>query len=177
MKISKCKEENITFTEMSNEDIELLKAWAAKPHVRRWWIDGWSEEAFQDTAYGKNEPFIHGSTMICIDDVPIGLSQIYFSSSSPETVLSCGECGLRFFIGDTKYLKQKLGRLIIGKLVEGIFRATKIERIVCEPQADNWPAIISLKRAKFRDHGRVRRANLSLVRLSLPRNFVEKKFK
>ena len=76
-----------------------------------------------------------------------------------------------------KYLKQKLGRVIIGKLVEGIFRATKIERIVCEPQADNWPAIISLKRAKFRDHGRVRRANLSLVRLSLPRNLVEKKLK
>ena len=177
MKISECKEKNITFSGMSNEYIELVKAWVAKPHVRRWWIDGWSEEAFQDTAYGKNELFIYGSMMICIDDVPIGLSQIYFSSPSSETSLSCGECGLRFFIGDTKYLKKKLGRVIIGKLVEGIFRATKIERIVCEPQADNWPAIISLKRAKFRDHGRVRRANLSLVRLSLPRNLVEKKLK
>lgn len=177
MKISGCKEGNIAFAEMSNDDIERVKAWLAKPHVGRWWTDSWSKEIFQDTAHGKNESFIHGSTIICIDDVPIGLSQMYFSSSSPETRLSCGECGLRFFIGDTEYLKQKLGRVIISKLVEGIFRATKIERIVCEPQADNWPAIISLKRAKFRDHGRVRRANLSLVRLSLPRNLVEKKLK
>ena len=177
MKISGCKEGNIAFAEMSNEDIELVKAWLAKPHVGRWWTDSWSKEIFQDTVHGKNESFIHGSTIICIDDVPIGLSQMYFSSSSPETRLSCGECGLRFFIGDTEYLQQKLGRVIISKLVEGIFRATKIERIVCEPQADNWPAIISLKRAKFRDHGRVRRANFSLVRLSLPRNLVEKKLK
>ena len=177
MKISGCKEGNITFAEMSNEYIELVKAWVAKPHVCRWWTDSWSEEIFQDTLYKKNESFIHGSMIICIDDVPIGLSQLYFSSSSPETSLSCDECGLRFFIGDAKYLKQKLGRVIISKLVKGIFRATKIERIVCEPQADNWPAIISLKRAKFRDHGRVRRANLSLVRLSLPRNLVEKKLK
>ena len=177
MKISRCKEENITFTEMTNEYIELVEAWVVKPHIRRWWIDGWSEEAFQDTAYGKNESFIRGSMMICIDNVPIGISQMYFRTPSLETILSCGECGLRFFIGDTKYLKQKLGRVIIGKLVEGIFHAIKVERIVCEPQADNWPAIISLKRAKFRDHGRVRRANLSLVRLSLPRNLVEKKLK
>ena len=52
---------------------------------------------------------------------------MYFSTPSPETNLSCGECELRFFIGDTAYLKQTLGRVIIGKLVEGIFRATKIE--------------------------------------------------
>ena len=177
MKISGSKERNITFAEMSNEYIELVKVWLAKPHVCRWWTDSWSKEIFQDTSYEKNESFIHGSTIICVDDVPIGLSQIYFSSFSSETSLSCDECGLRFFIGDSEYLKQKLGRVIISKLVEGIFRATKIERIVCEPQADNWPAIISLKRAKFRDHGRVRRANRSLVRLSLPRNLVEKKLK
>ena len=133
MKISGCKEGNIAFAEMSNEDIELVKAWLAKPHVGRWWTDSWSEEIFQDTLYKKNESFIHGSTIIYMDDVPIGLSQMYFSSSSPETRLSCGECGVRFFIGDTEYLKHKLGRVIISKLVEGIFRATKIERIVCEP--------------------------------------------
>tara|TARA_B100000674_G_scaffold284204_1_gene235138 strand:+ start:286 stop:819 length:534 start_codon:yes stop_codon:yes gene_type:complete len=177
MMMSECRAENITFAEMSNEYIELVKAWVAKPHVRRWWIDSWSEEIFQDTAYEKNESFINGSMIIYINDVPVGLSQMYFSSASPETRLICGECGLRFFIGDIEYLKQKLGGVIIGKLVEGIFRATKIERIVCEPQADNWPAIISLKRAKFRDHGRVRRANFSLIRLSLPRNLVEKKLK
>ena len=171
------RERDIAFAEMSNEYKELVKAWVAKPHVRRWWIDSWSKEIFEDTACEKNEPFIHGSMIICMDDVPIGLFQMYFSSPSPETSISCGECGLRFFIGDTEYLKQKLGGVIIGQLVEGIFCATKIERIVCEPQADNWPAIISLKRAKFRDHGRVRRANLSLVRLSLPRNLVEKKLK
>ena len=171
------RERDIAFAEMSNEYKELVKAWLAKPHVCRWWTDSWSKEIFRDTSLAKNVPYIHGSTIICVNDVPIGLSQIYFSSSSPETSLSFGECGLRFFIGDTEYLKQKLGRVIISKLVEGIFCATKIVRIVCEPQADNWPAIISLKRAKFRDHGRVRRANLSLVRLSLPRNLVEKKLK
>ena len=102
---------------MSNEYIELVKAWVAKPHVCRWWTDSWSEEIFQDTSYKKNESFIHGSMITCIDDVPIGLSQLYFSSSSPETRLSCGECGLRFFIGDTEYLKQKLGRVIILSLI------------------------------------------------------------
>ena len=70
MKISGCKEGNIAFAEMSNEDIELVKAWLAKPHVGRWWTDSWSKEIFQDTAHGKNESFIDGSTIICIDDVP-----------------------------------------------------------------------------------------------------------
>lgn len=137
MKISECKEGNINFAEISNEYIEVVKASVAKPHVCRWWIDSEFEEIFQDTTYKKNELFIHGSTIICIDNVTTGLSQMYFSASSSETILSCGECGLRFFIGDTDYLKQKLGTVIIGKLVEGIFCATKIERIVCEPQADN----------------------------------------
>ncbi len=98
MKISGCKERNITFTEMSNEDIELVKARVAKPHVCRWWTDSWSKEIFQDTSYEKNESFIHGSTIICVDDVPIGLSQMYFSLSSSETSLSCDECGLRFLL-------------------------------------------------------------------------------
>ena len=100
---------------------------------------------------------------------------MYFSAPSLETNLSCGECELRFFIGDTAYLKQTLGRVIIGKLVEGILRATKIEQIVFELQAINWPAIISFKRAGFRHHGRLQRANLSLVCLSFPRDLVEKK--
>lgn len=115
--------------------------------------------------------------IISIDDVLIGLSQMYFSTPSSETNLSCGECELRFFIADTAYLKRKLGRVIIGKLVEGIFRATKIEQIVFELRAINWPAIISFKRAGLRGHGRLRRANLSLVCLSFPRDLVEKKLK
>lgn len=177
MNISECKEGKITFAEISNEYIGVIKACLAKPHVCRWCIASWSGETFQDTAYEKNGSFIHGSTIICIDDLLVGLSQMYFSTPSPETNLSCGECELRFSIGDTEYLKQKLGRVIIGKLVEGIFRATKIEWIVFELQADNWPAIISFKRAGFRNHGRVRRANLSLVCLSFPRDLVEKKLK
>ena len=118
---------------MSNEYIELVKAWVAKLHVCRWWTDSWSKEIFQDTSYETNESFIHGSTIICIDDVPLGLFQMYFSRPSHETNLSFGECELRFFIGDPEYLKQKLRRFIISKLVEGMFRATKIERIVYEP--------------------------------------------
>ena len=133
MKISECKEGNKTFAEMRNEYIQVVKASVAKTHVCRFWIDSWSEEIFQDTAHEINESSIHGSTIICIDDVPLGLSQMYFSTPSHETNLSCGECELRFFIGDTEYLKQKLGRVIISKLVEGMIRATKIERIVCEP--------------------------------------------
>ena len=92
------RERDIAFAEMSNEYKELVKAWVAKPHVCRWWTDSWSKEIFRDTAHGKNESFIRGSTIICIDDIPIGLSQMYFSSSSPETSLKCDECGLRFLL-------------------------------------------------------------------------------
>ena len=138
--------------------------------MHRWWLDSWSDKAYQDISDIAKDLFVDSSMIIRIRDIPIGLSQVYSSSSSFETTLGFDECGIRFFIGNPVYLKQKIGRAVIKELAKEIFRRTQFERIICEPQADNWPAIITLKRAGFRDHGRVQRPNCNLVRLSLVRS-------
>ena len=170
MKPDECAHENITFFKISDKDLAPIKNWVETPHVRRWWSDSWSDRAYQDISDIAVDLFVDSSMIIRIRDIPIGLSQVYSSLSSFETVLGFDECGIRFFIGDPRYLKQKLGTAVINELVKEIFQKTQLERIICEPQADNWPAIITLKRAGFRDHGRVQRPNCNLVRLSLVRS-------
>ena len=170
MDLNECTHKNITFFKVSDKDLVPIKNWVETPHVHRWWLDSWSDKAYQDISDIAKDLFVDSSMIIRIRDIPIGLSQVYSSLSSFETVLSFDECGIRFFIGDPTYLKQKIGTAVINELVKEIFQKTQFERIICEPQADNWPAIITLKRAGFRDHGRVKRPNFNLVRLSLVRS-------
>ena len=170
MNLNECARENITFFKVSDKDLVPLKNWVETSHVRRWWSDSWSDKAYQDIRDITKDIFVDSSMIIRIRDIPIGLSQVYSSSSSFETALGFDECGIRFFIGNPAYLKQRIGRAVIIELAKEIFRRTQFERIICEPQADNWPVIITLKRAGFRDHGRVQRPNCNLVRLSLVRS-------
>ena len=169
MNLNEYTHENITFFKASDKDLAPIKNWVETPHVQRWWPDSWSDKAYRDISDIAKGIFVDNSMIIRVGDTPIGLSQVYSSLSSLETVLGFDECGIRFFIGDPAYLKQRIGRAVIKELVKEIFQRTQFERIICEPQADNWPAIITLKRAGFRDHGRVQRPNCNLVRLSLVR--------
>ena len=170
MNLNEYTHENITFFKVSDKDLALIKNWVETPHVQRWWPDSWSDKAYRDISDIAKDIFVDNSMIVRVGDTPIGLSQVYSSLSSLETVLGFDECGIRFFIGDPAYLKQRIGRAVIKELVKEIFQRTQFERIICEPQADNWPAIITLKRAGFRDHGRVQRPNCNLVRLSLVRS-------
>ena len=88
--------------------------------MHRWWPDSWSDKAYQDISDIDKDIFVDNSMIIRVGDTPIGLSQVYSSLSSFETVLSFDECGIRFFIGDPTYLKLKNGTAVINELVKEI---------------------------------------------------------
>ena len=76
---------------------------------------------------------------------------------------------------EKKFLNKNLGSAAVYAMVESLFEEQKIERIIAEPQADNWSAIISLQRARFRRRGRINRPGFNLVQLTFVRNFLIKK--
>ena len=84
------------------------------------------------------------------------------------------DSGLRYFIGEKEYLNRNLGSLAVKKAITVVFENKLTERIVSEPQADNWPAIISLQRAGFRNRGRIKRTGFNLVQLTFSRHLLPK---
>ena len=146
---------------------ELFQKWVEQPHIRRWWLDEWSEKAYDDMKSDQDLSMGNGTFLQIIEEDCIGVCQIYSNFKGENQYLSFGDCGIRFFIGETKFLNKKLGKLLISSFVGHLFEITQVQRVVCEPQADNWPAIITLKRAGFRDQGRVKRPGRNLVQLTL----------
>ena len=65
--------------------------------MQRWWPDSWSDKAYRDISDIAKDIFVDNSMIIRVGDTPIGLSQVYSSLSSLETVLGFDECGIRFF--------------------------------------------------------------------------------
>lgn len=148
-------------------ECDLFQKWVGLPHIRRWWLDEWSEKAYEDMKSEQDFAKANGTFLQIIDEDFIGVCQIYSNLNGEHKYLALDDCGIRFFIGETKLLHKKIGKVLISTLAGHLFRKTQTQRIICEPQADNWPAIITLKRAGFRDRGRVKRPGRDLVQLTL----------
>ena len=155
--------------------LDLIEKWLLAAHVRRWWFKEWTDSIFN----GFNQPgVIPGKNnivyIVTYREKEVGLVHSYPSTTGETSGPTNLHSGLRYLIGEKEYLNQNLGSLAVKKAMTVVFENKVTERIVSEPQADNWPAIISLQRAGFRNRGRIKRPGFNLVQLTFSRHLLSK---
>ena len=155
--------------------LHLIEKWLLTAHVKRWWPKEWADSIFN--GFDQSRIITEKSSIVYIikyGEKEVGLVHIYPSITGETSGQTNLEAGLRYLIGEKEYLNQNLGSLAVKKAIRVVFENKVTERIVSEPQADNWPAIISLQRAGFRNRGRIKRPGFNLVQLTFPRHLLSK---
>ena len=155
--------------------LDLIEKWLLAAHVKRWWFKEWADSIFN----GFNQSGVMPEKSNIVYIVTYRGKEVGLVHSYPSTTVKMSgpanlESGLRYLIGEKEYLNQNLGSLAVKKAIRVVFESNATERIVSEPQADNWPAIISLQRAGFRNRGRIKRPGFNLVQLTFSRHLLSK---
>ena len=156
------------------DDLRLVKKWEMEPHIKRWWRKEWSVKKNSELQVEEGICSGKKSSIIEVEGQKIGFIHVYSVTGMQRNSINPCDVGIRFFIGKKEFLNQNLGSAAVYAMVESLFEEQEIERIIAEPQADNWSAIISLQRARFRSRGRINRPGFNLVQLTFARNFLIK---
>jgi RimJ/RimL family protein N-acetyltransferase len=156
-------------------ELNLVEKWLGVVHVKRWWNKEWASDIV-NTIYRFRDDGDCNSLVyiIALADQNIGLIHVYSSLKVKPDYIDAKELSLRYLIGEKDYLNRNLGSSAIKSVIGEIFKNKEKDRIISEPQADNWPAIISLQRAGFRHRGRVKRPGFNQVQLTFPRSLLSK---
>ena len=137
-------------------DEDIIRRWLKAPHVTRWThrvfstISGALDSAPSDTE----------TTLFIVEHAgqAIGCAHVYGAAGDPRwkaiTDVTGRTRAIDFLIGESDFLNRKNGQALLRGLARQIFRDPEIDRIVACPYPDNWPAVIALKRAGFREKGR-----------------------
>ena len=155
--------------------LDLIEKWLLAAHVKRWWFKEWADSIFNEFNHSGVIPRKNSLVyIVTYGEKEVGLVHIYSSITGETGSQTNLESSLRYLIGEKEYLNQNLGSLAVKKAIRVVFENNATERIVSEPQADNWPAIISLQRAGFRNRGRIKRPGFNLVQLTFSRHLLSK---
>ena len=155
--------------------LHLIEKWLLTAHVKRWWPKEWADSIFN--GFDQSRIITEKSSIVYIikyGEKEVGLVHSYSSITGETGDHTNLDSGLRYLIGEREYLNQNLGSLAVKKAITVVFENKATERIVSEPQADNWSAIISLQRAGFRNRGRIKRPGFNLVQLTFSRHLLPK---
>ncbi|MBO6559359.1 MAG: GNAT family N-acetyltransferase [Nisaea sp.] len=150
-------------------DEGTIRRWLVAPHVARRTYRLFSDivETLEDVL---RDP-LAGLFIAELDDRPIGLVHVYKAQGDQRWAgvadVTERTRAIDFLIGATDMVNKKLGRRMLNALAAQVFRDPGIDRIVVCPHADNWPAIIALKRAGFREKGRHPDAALNAMYLTV----------
>lgn len=163
------------FRPLSARDLAMVRAWLEAPHVRRWWHAHWTDSLFEAIERGAVAPDQPDPYVVEVDGQSIGYIQAYWALRDPsgfwqgiEGVTEATR-GIDFLIGEPDHVNRKIGRAMIRAFVAKLFQDPVVDRIVADPQRDNWPANIALKRVGFRDRGRLDRPGVNAMLLTLAR--------
>jgi len=163
------------FRPLTAADLAMVRRWLAEPHVRRWWNDDWTTSLFGMVERGEPVPDCTDPFIVEHDGRPIGYIRAYWALRDPSGFwegiegVTAGTRGIDFLIGEPDMVNRKLGRAMIHAFAAKLFADPDVDRIVADPQRDNWPCNIALKRAGFRDRGRIDRPGVNALLLTLAR--------
>jgi aminoglycoside 6'-N-acetyltransferase len=138
----------ISFVPVTEEHRDLLKAWLAQPHWRKWWGDPEEELAMiYAVEDGEHLPFI-----ACVNDEPIAYIQCWWPAQHPDVLwvrdMVMTERGIDISIGDAAHLGKGFGTLIVKHFVAKLF-AEGATRLVIDPDKSNERAIAAYMKAGF----------------------------
>ena len=135
------------FRPMSAEDLPLVRAWLAQPHVREWWGD--PDEQFDLVSGDMNEPAMD-QYIVSTDEKPFGYLQCYrltdwnicFGPQPEETR------GIDQMIGMPDMIGRGHGSGFIRVFIEDLL-ANGTPRVVTDPDPGNARAIRAYEKAGF----------------------------
>ena len=135
------------FRPMSAEDLPLLRAWLAQPHVREWWGD--PDEQFSLVRGDMNESAMD-QYIVSVDEKPFGYVQCYrltdwnicFGPQPEETR------GIDQMIGMPDMIGRGHGSGFIRVFIEDLL-ANGTPRVVTDPDPENTRAIRAYEKAGF----------------------------
>lgn len=141
------------FRAVEEDDLPLIAAWLAEPHVAEWWDAGPEaslaeiREAMDDVA---TEPLV-----VELAGRPIAYLQSYdphLEDGHPYQDQPFGTLGLDLSIGDPRLVGVGHGSALLRQFVDELF-AEGAPRVVIDPHPANGRAIRAYEKAGFRPVG------------------------
>ncbi|WP_420403654.1 GNAT family N-acetyltransferase [Nisaea sp.] len=150
-------------------DEGTIRRWLVAPHVARWTHRVFT--AVTDSLGSILQDPDSGLRIAELDGRPIGCIHVYEAGGDSRWKSVADVTGetraVDFLLGETDMVNKKIGQRMLRAMAADIFRDPAIDRIVVCPHSDNWPAIIALKRAGFREKGRHPDAALNAMYLTV----------
>jgi aminoglycoside 6'-N-acetyltransferase len=143
---------DLRFRAMRRDDLGLLSAWLAEPHVHVWW----REPADRDSVDASYGPALDGSdpTRLFIverDGAPLGMIQWYLLRDNPAWLRALAAAGvpndaagIDYLIGTEEYVGRGIGPAMIDLFLEHIEPAAGASAVVVAVHQGNrrsWRAL------------------------------------
>ena len=133
-----------SFRPLTEDDVPLIQAWLAQPHVAEWWDE--PDEVFEALADPATRLWI-----VSLDGRPFAYMQDYDPHAWPGhhfSFLPPGSRGIDQYIGEAGLLEQGHGSAFIRAHVDRMF-AEGAPAIGVDPSPDNPRAIRCYEKAGF----------------------------
>jgi aminoglycoside 6'-N-acetyltransferase len=141
------------FRAVTEDDLPMLSAWLAEPHVAEWWNDGPGTalaEIVEAMDSDSTEPLV-----VELDGKPIGYVQSYdphLEDDHPYQDQPFGTLGIDVTIGVPELVGIGHGSRLVRAFVEILFEEG-CPRVIIDPHPGNGRAIRAYEKAGFRRLG------------------------
>jgi RimJ/RimL family protein N-acetyltransferase len=150
---------DFTFSPTREDDLDLIRSWLLRPHVRRWYDDV-AAESFPDHSIAQRRSAIRGDDrtdyfVIGLDGRPIGEIQSYRIDDDPDyaamVAIDRPAVGIDLFIGEPELIGHGHGPALIRAFLRDIgFPRYGVDLCVIGPTSSNVAAIRAYEKAGFR---------------------------
>lgn len=151
------------FRPLQPADLDRLYQWLQEPHVARWWGDFSDRGRFELHFMEQMESDWRFPNLAVLGQKPVGYMQ-YDVAALRAGELGLAEAGgvlgLEFLLGDRSLLGKGLGRALVMRAIDLLFREPAIRALVADLAPENEIARKVLSGAGFAlsqnaDHGRM----------------------
>jgi len=112
----------IEFEPLRKDDLQLVRGWLGREHVRRWWRDPLESLAEYEQAIDGLDPTDH--YLIVVDGRPVGMIETYLVADHPEwdAIIQVGEgvAGVDLLIGEEELTGRGLGPQVLQAFAEEV---------------------------------------------------------
>jgi aminoglycoside 6'-N-acetyltransferase len=144
---------DVTFRELTDDDLPLLRAWLAQPHVAEHWDD-----EVPGITRGLPLDVDVAHYLACEGVEPVAFVQAYRVMAGQSDGWWVDETdpralGIDLFIGPAERVGAGLGVRVIRAFVAFLFEDPRVTAIQADPQPANERSIAALRKAGFTDVG------------------------
>ena len=138
-------------------DAPLIALWMSRPHIARWWHQGWSVERWaqeieQHAAGEHTTPYV-----VAVDGEEFAYVELYrvrHDRLSQYYSYDDEDWGVHVAIGDGTRVGRGLGRRLLATVADTVLRSEPAcTRVVAEPDIENTPSVKAFAAAGFIQHG------------------------